>query len=153
MALLLVPAVVWAQMGHSMTTDGGPTRDNLAITYGWLKHVAGFTICTQNQGFSFVAADLSEIERLDTQAHELKHREQMARYPTCDGFDKLGETLNGRVMIEAEAYAAGLCVSVKHGGDKLSLERDYAERISVWVAGRRIPPVVLMGVIRGFEKC
>jgi hypothetical protein len=134
----------------------GATPDTArTITYGWLQHVVGFTFCLNGQGHTFISPNQSFLDLVDTDAHEAKHREQMQRYPSCKAFDESTHSLKGQILTEAEAYAAGVCAQVEHGlGDpKLSLEREYAERISFWITRRQVTAFNILPIIQAFESC
>jgi hypothetical protein len=134
----------------------GATPDTArTVTYGWLQHVVGFTFCLDGQGYTFISPNQSQLDLIDTDAHEAKHREQMKRFPSCKAFDESTRTLSGRILTEAEAYAAGVCAQVANGlaDPKLSLERNYAERISFWVAHRQVTAFNILPIIQAFESC
>jgi hypothetical protein len=143
-----------AQMVYLPAIGEVPEADR-TLTYGWMSHVVGFTYCLDGEGHTFVNVSQSTLDRIDTEAHEEKHREQFKRYPSCKAFDAATHTLKMQVLIEAEAYAAGVCAQVANGlaDPKLSLEREYAERISFWVTHLQVPPFNILPIIQAFEQC
>lgn len=153
LSLFTLPRGACAQMGHPIGGEKKPDRGDKVVSYRWLKNAEGFTICYQGRGYSYTVVGQTEIERLDTQAHELKHQEQYTRFPSCEAFDQWYATLKGRLYSESEAFAAGLCVQVKRGMDKEFLERRFANNISYWYTAGEVSPLVIIPLIRKFEDC
>lgn len=127
------------------------SRLDESVSYDYLQHVYGFTYCVAGKGHSFVSTDLSGIDRLSTVAHELKHQEQNARFPTCEDYDAYLGTFKGKLLIEAEAYATGLCKGVSLGGNRLSIRRDAADKIYTWVVKGQMSATAISDIIRHFE--
>jgi hypothetical protein len=146
--LVLFPAGLSAQMVSAPAV--AVSREDHTISYGWLSNAMGFSFCLDGRGHSFIVPGLSEIDYLDTEAHEAVHRQQYERFPSCEAFDKYVKTYKGQLLVEAEAYAAGICVSVKLGADSDSLHRNYSERIARWVMMRKMSPLDVYGVLRNF---
>jgi hypothetical protein len=142
-------------LGHPLNPTAATVdpRADFTISYEWLSNATGFTICYKGRGISFSRVGISEIVRLDTEAHETKHQEQYTRYPTCEAYDAYYRTVKGRVYSEAEAYATGLCVQVRRGMNREFLEREFADRISYWYTGGQVSMLTIMPIIRQFEKC
>lgn len=69
-------------------------------------------------------------DMLTTPAHEAKHREQFRRYPSCHAVQQAYRTSEGRLAIEAEAYAAGYCAGVKAGLDSTDTYNDMRSRLA-----------------------
>jgi hypothetical protein len=134
---------------------GVPVDSMRTIAYGWMSHTLAFTYCQDGVGHTFINANQSGLDRIDTEAHEAVHREQFARYPSCVAFERATHSLTAQVLIEAEAYAAGVCAQVTHGlaAPRLSLERNYAERISYWITARQVTPFNILPIIQAFESC
>lgn len=154
LAFLTLPTSLSAQMVY-LPAKGQALQDDRTITFGWLSHVSGFTICLDGGGVSFVKAGQSQIDRIDTEAHELKHREQYSRYPNCAAFEAYNRVLKNHIVIEAEAYAAGLCAELGAGAKtpRESLERYFAEIISHYETNDQVMPFNILQFIRAFEKC
>lgn len=130
----LIAAVVFlALMVFAPACAAQSKDDNRVVKVAWLASLYGITVCYEGRGYSFIAANISEIEAADTRAHEAKHREQYTRYKNCQEFDEYYKTPRGKMEIEAEAYAAGYCVAVEKGSDPVSLLQSYAERIEFLV--------------------
>ena len=138
-----------ALVGTTVPVD----RDAESVSYKFLRQVLGFTVCNNNRGYSFVAAGLSAIDRADVEAHELKHKEQIARFPNCAAFDKFVKVQRNDMEIEAEAYATGLCVSVAMGADKISLLRLYAQRLSMWITGNLGASMTAWEMLNKYVRC
>lgn len=91
----------------------------------------GYTFCRNGLAESWVRADRVGTPELDEiLAHEAVHREQAARFPTCEGW--LASINSARAIIDAEipAYCAQLVVAVRHGGSREALVREYVFRIA-----------------------
>ncbi len=100
------------------------------VTFGQLAEMDGVTFCIGKQVFTRVDPTLDSIMIRDVEVHEAKHREQFARFPSCDAFNAYYRTPVGKLQSEAEAYAAGWCESRKLGYPDLEdLERHYLQNI------------------------
>lgn len=155
-ALLAVsPVIAQAQTGNQALTGAVAhlSRDDETVSYKFLREVLGFTVCNNGQGYAFIVAGLSEMARRDTEAHERKHVEQIARFPSCEAFDKFVRVEKNNMEIEAEAYATGLCVSVAMGADKISMLRTYAQKLSLWIRGDLSAVFPAWELLNKYVKC
>lgn len=112
-----------------------PLRVPDRVKFAALQHYDGFTFCTDRGVFSFVRTGLSDMNEADTKVHEAKHQEQSARFPSCQAWWEYYRTPKGEMEAEAEAYAAGWCVSAKMGADTISLRQSYVEKIERGLGG------------------
>jgi hypothetical protein len=121
------PTGTTAASGPPAPADAAPVERTMRVD--WIMAHAGFTLCQNEVVVSFVRGGLTEIERLDVEAHEQMHREQHERAGSCQAFRLLYGTPRGTLELEAEAYSAGLCVAVLHGSDEAELRRRYVETV------------------------
>ncbi len=91
----------------------------------------GYTFCRNGLAESWVRADkIGTPELAGILAHEAVHREQAARFSTCEEW--LASLTSARRIIEVElpAYCAQYRVAVKEGADAEGLAREYGFRIA-----------------------
>jgi hypothetical protein len=106
------------------------------IEYEALASYYGLTYCTDKGVYSVIAVGLSAMDEADVKAHELKHQDQFRRLKlSCRDFQRYYHRPKNKLDMETEAYAAGYCVQVSMGADRLSLFQLYVERIQVLVMG------------------
>lgn len=91
----------------------------------------GYTFCRNGLPETWLRADVVNTPAAaEVLAHEAVHRRQAVQGPGCDAFFA-GLTSARRVIeVEIPAYCAELSVAISRGGQRDSLLRDYALRIS-----------------------
>ena len=136
-------------MAQDRLTNGLPRG---AITYSEMRDFLGISFCMDGKGYTFILDGLSPTEAADVRAHEAKHREQYRRYPNCAAASRWLNTPRGAMESEAEAYMAGLCVSVAAGLDKLTLMQNYAGRIER-LLGSEINRVEIIQAMQKYDHC
>ncbi len=123
-----------------------------SVPYAELAGFLGITFCTERGVYSMVRPDVPADTYAATVAHEAKHVEQFHRFPSCDAWQQDYATPKGRLMSEAEAYAADLCVLVGRGYDKLTVMQDYMGRLER-VMGGESNRLEIAQVLPEFAKC
>lgn len=155
LSLFALAAPLKAQMVN-LPALGEVSRENRTMTWGWLDdNVMGFTICLDKpmtHGTSFILAGQTEIDRTDTEVHEAVHRAQYERFGSCAAFEDYFATPRGHLLMETEAYAAGVCSSVSQGADRVSVEHDYSERIAYSVMGGYMYPKQVVPILQWYER-
>lgn len=116
---LLVPADLVAQNNRDRGTP------DWRINVHYLGQLNGVAFCRDEGSFYLLKGDLSAMDEASTKAHERKHLAQHSRFKSCKAFYKYYDTPQGKLAIEAEAFAAGWCAQVKMGADPLSLKQSY----------------------------
>ena len=133
--LLAFAASLNAQMVPPMQAVAASMPDGAKMSYKFLSGLAGVTFCYQGQAYSFINSRQDGTELADTRAHEAKHREQVARFRDCKTFDDYYHTPVGMLELEAEAYKAGACESIKRGIDPATVEQWSVQTLYRWMGG------------------
>lgn len=117
--LLVIPLVL--ALGRPMLVRDPP------IPAGYL----GYTFCRNGLAETWLRADLvGTPQAVEVLAHEAVHRRQAGAAPGCDAFFASLGSARRVIEVEIPAYCEELAVAMATGGDRESLLRDYALRIS-----------------------
>lgn len=106
-----------------------------------LDYAAGFTTCVDTgHAISFIRSDVvgNEGELIVDLAHEAMHRRQVESAPSCDAFTQVYGTLEGFLVFEGSAYAAGYCAGKRAGLDPVELYDDMLTRFQTAGARRAV---------------
>ena len=135
---LFVALCVPADMAQAQSSkDRGTKKWSVKVEY--LAELYGVAFCRDDGPFYMVKGGLSKLDVIETTAHEQKHIEQYARFPTCKAFYRWYETPVGTLEAEAEAFAAGRCAVASLGVDTLSLRQNHLQSlIRYYVPGTTI---------------
>ncbi len=91
----------------------------------------GYTFCRDGLAESWVRADIIGTEQAEeVMVHEQVHREQAAKFPTCEAWAATLITARKVIEMEIPAYCAQWRLVVARGVSADSLQREYALRIS-----------------------
>ena len=148
--LLALASTACAQMAPAHSE--GRRKINEAVSYADLSGFLGITFCTERGVYSMVRPDMPADQYAATVAHEAKHAEQFHRFPSCDAWQQNYATPKGKLMAEAEAYGADLCVLVGRGYDKISVLQDYATRLERTMGGE-VNRLEIVTTINRFAPC
>jgi hypothetical protein len=117
--LLAIPLV--------LALDRPLLRRDPPIPAGYL----GYTFCRNGLAETWLRADLvGTAQAAEVLAHEAVHRRQAGAGPGCDAFFASLGSARRVIEVEIPAYCEELAVATARGGDRDSLLRDYALRIS-----------------------
>ena len=141
-----------AQMAPIKQAVSGNRPINDEVSYKDLSGFLGITFCTERGVYMMVRPDVPPDQYAATVAHEEKHVEQYHRFPSCTAWQQNYATPKGKLMSEAEAYGADLCVLVGLGYDKLTVLQDYASRLERTMGGE-VNRLEITTTINGFAKC
>lgn len=126
----------FVSVAHAQETTFVRMSAESVLTFGQLAGLDGVTFCIGKQVFSRVDPTLDSIMIHDVEVHEAKHREQFARFPSCEAWNAYYRTPNGKLQTEAEAYAAGYCEAKRRGYEDMEdLERHYLQDIYSLLGG------------------
>jgi hypothetical protein len=121
MALLLVAVA----LGLLLPADAQGQREATPDDF------LGLTRCEAGRAITNLRPDVRDsMLVVEIEAHEAVHREQAARFGSCEGF--LATLTSARRIIDAElpAYCAQWRIAVARGADSAATLREYAWRIA-----------------------
>jgi hypothetical protein len=126
MRWLLLTAMLMLMATTPAEAQGRLTK-NWRVKVDYLAELQGVAFCRDTGSFYLVKGGLSDLDRIETTAHEAKHMEQYTRFKDCSAFYRFYDTPKGKLEIEAEAFAAGWCVVTKRGVDPISLRAQHIQ--------------------------
>lgn len=113
----------------------------------------GITICT-TEPMSWIKSGQKESDRLITEAHEEKHREQMREHPSCaDYWTWVRGDMSRMLEVEAEAFCAGARKAVEVGRDHSLEEAIHTAGFNLVFYGFGVDLVQAKEVIRRQAGC
>jgi hypothetical protein len=108
-----IPRILWAQ--RAAVADDFP----------------GITRCEGGEAVSRIRADVRDsLLRAQLEAHEAVHREQAARFPSCEAFVSGLTTARRIIEVELPAYCAQWRVAMAQGADSVETRREFGWRIA-----------------------
>jgi hypothetical protein len=91
----------------------------------------GLTRCERGRAVTRLRPDVRDsLVVAQLQAHEAVHREQAARFSSCDAFMQTLRSARRIIDVELPAYCAQWRVAVRQGADPDSTRREYGWRIA-----------------------